>query len=125
MTDRKEEDDFLDRFDIDIGEIHDIDDMRKAMLKNWEHAYSPTDKQVGALMNAVKRNPDYTPIKPTAKRTKLFTRTPLGRVIPRLASVGIKRKTYIRSGQRVTRYIVPGRAGLFGLKSARQIFGQL
>ena len=125
MTDRKEEDDFLDRMDIDIGEVHDKDELMKEMMKNWEHAYRPTDKQVDALWNSVKRNPEFTTVKVKAKRTKLLTRTPSGRYIPRLASAGIKRKTYVRSGVRITRYIVPGRAGLFNLSSARQIFGQL
>lgn len=119
------EEDFLDRLDVDITDIGDEMDMEKAMLANWEHAYNPTSKQVDALLGAVrKRQADRLP-PPIQKPGKLWTKTPKGRLIPRLASAGIRRKTYTRAGRRLTRYIVPGRSGLFGLARARQIFGQL
>ena len=125
MTDEKQEDAFLDRLDIDITDVKDELDMEKAMLRNWEHAYNPTTKQVEAIFHATQRKQAIQTESVLESKGKKWTRTPLGRLIPRLASMGIKRKTYVTRGRRTTRYIIPGRAGLFGLSRARQIFGQL
>lgn len=125
MTDRPTEDEFLKRMDMNIRNIHDKNQMKKELMDNWLHAYDPTQKQVDALWNATQRRPEYEPVELRSGRAKKWTQTPTGKRIPRLASVGIRRKTFYTRGRRQTRYIVPGRAGLFGLSTARQIFGQL
>lgn len=117
--------DVLDRLMIRSKDKMDFIDMEIAMRKNWKHAYAPTNKQVDALMNAHNQRIDeQRPIR-YKPRQKRYWKSLGGKEFPALASAGIVRKTYLTGGTRTTRYIIPGRAGLFGLSRARQIFGQL
>lgn len=122
---KRYEEDFLDRLDIDVADYEDELEFEKAMLKNWEHAYNPTSKQVSALFPVMRERAARAHAPPAKSKGKLWTKTPKGRLIPRLASAGIRRKTFTQRGRNITRYFVPGRAGLFGLTRAREIFGQI
>ena len=117
--------DVLDRLMIRSKDRMDYLEMERAMRKNWKHAYSPTDKQVDALMRAHNQRIDeQRPIR-YKPRIKRYWKSLGGKEFPALASAGIVRKTYRTRGTRTTRYIVPGRAGLFSLGSARKLFAQL
>ena len=112
----------LKRFRIGKGQVADQNDLRQAMLKNWDHKYSPTNRQVEAMFDQLKLDKALKEVEPV-KPTQYYQTTRSGRQIPRLASKGIRRITYqTRGGGRQTRYIVPGRRGFYSLGRAREIF---
>lgn len=117
--------DMLDRMDITDPRKLDYLEMERLMRRNWQHAYTPTDKQVQSMLDThnARIPADFGGgLLPSGKQ---YVRLSSGRMLPKLASVGIVRKTYRRGGIRVTRYVVPGRAGLFGLSRARELFREL
>ena len=114
--------DILDRLLIKTGQMKDYLEMEQEIRKNWQHAYSPTDKQVSGLLDAYnQRVREAAPIRYKPRR-KEYYQIFGGKRLPKLASAGIVRKTYRTRGTRTTRYIVPGRSGLFSLASARKLF---
>lgn len=115
----------LDRLLIKTGQKKDYMEMYAEIQKNWKHAYAPTDKQVSALMDAYNQRVAEKPPIRYKPRIKRYWKSWKGKEYPALASAGIIRKTYATRGTRTTRYIVPGRAGLFGLAKARQLFAQI
>lgn len=118
--------DWLDRedWDIDWDGIEDSDVGQELEDLFGKEGREATPAQIEALKDEIReRRPAQPSIaKPNQER---YYRHMGGKFYPRLASVGIKRTTYTRLGVRLTRYQIPGRAGLFSLGSARKIFGNL
>lgn len=117
--------DMLDRFDIPLHSVKDRKELKAAIEARWAHRHAPTDLQIDALAGAYEKRERLfppPPPPPESRPEKLYTTTRAGTQIPRLASIGIKRITFETRYGRQTRYVIPGRKGLFGLESAREIF---
>ena len=108
---------------MNIADTDTFDDLLDKIEANWTHKYDITGNQVGALRDDWERARDFMPTKPVDEN--FYYKSKAGNYFPRLASKGIKRVTFKVAGVNRTRYVVPGRSGLFSLGSARQIFEEL
>lgn len=113
---------FLDRFDIDIEEVENWEKMRELVKSKWMHKYDMTADQLAALETAYL---DAKPVETPAPANQYYQVTGTGKIIPKLASRGIRRISYGVGSGRQTRYSVPGYRGLFGLARARELFRTL
>ena len=118
--------DWLDRedWDIDWDGIEDSDVGQELEDLFGKEGREASPAQIDALTEEIKARRPYQPVVDKVDNARYF-RHMGGKYYPRLASVGIKRTTYTRLGVTLTRYQIPGRAGLFSLGSARKIFGNL
>ena len=121
--DAEEVGDFLDRFDIDIDDEDTLADLIEKIEARWQHKYDMTDIQKSAIERDWQAAADIQEQINTSRDD--YYRTSAGNYFPRLATKGIRRVTFKVAGVSRTRYVIPGRQGLFSLGSARKAFRSL
>ena len=123
---------WLDREGFEIDASMSADDIKAALAELWKQKHDTsrgqpiaTQKQLDALSGVAIERQLESQIEQASDRSQDYYQTSGGRTLPKLASRGIRRITYDTAHGRVTRYVIPGHKGLYGLQRARAIFPQL